>query len=70
MNLTELRRLGFTNSLHVPFTKQYRVRCTSCEALVICGIPCHETGCPEAVHECAGCNELIPTTRHYCGSCS
>lgn len=70
MNLDELRRLGFTESHHIPFTKQYRVRCHACEAMVINGIPCHETGCLEARHECRGCNELIPTTRRYCDSCS
>lgn len=40
--------LGFDRSEHVPFTKQYRIQCSRCEALVINGVACHETGCPHA----------------------
>lgn len=28
-----------------------RIRCSQCEALVINGVPCHETGCPNTVRE-------------------
>jgi len=28
-----------------------RVRCSQCEALVINGSPCHETGCPNTVRD-------------------
>lgn len=28
------------------FTSAVRVRCSQCDALVINGIACHETGCP------------------------
>lgn len=28
----------------------WRVRCSQCEALVINGIACHETGCPNQKH--------------------
>lgn len=70
MNLQQLRSLGFDDSAHIPFTKQYRVRCHSCEALVIQGVPCHEHGCPEAKHECNGCNNLIPVRQRYCEDCS
>lgn len=69
MNINELRTLGFEGSTHIPFTKQYRVRCHSCEALVINGTPCHETGCSEAKHECKGCNAIIPANRRYCEDC-
>lgn len=27
-------------------TLSLKIRCTNCEALVINGLPCHETGCP------------------------
>lgn len=70
MNLQQLRALGFENSTHIPFTKQYRVRCHSCEALVIQGLPCHETGCPEAKHKCTGCSNIISTQQHYCEDCA
>ena len=43
--------------------------CEQCEVLVINGIPCHETGCPNAVHECHGCNALIPVRQRYCEDC-
>lgn len=69
MNLQTLRLFGFTESSHIPFTRQYRVRCSSCNALVINGTPCHETGCPEAMHECNGCNAIIPTGQRYCEDC-
>ncbi len=46
-----------------------RVSCSQCEALVINGIACHETGCPNATHECKGCNEQIPIRQTYCQDC-
>lgn len=46
-----------------------RVRCSQCEAMVINGISCHETGCPNRVHECAGCNALIKSGK-YCADCA
>jgi hypothetical protein len=70
MNLDTLRQLGFDLAQHVPFTKRYRVRCSQCEALCINGVPTHETGCPHAVHECHGCNALIPMRQKYCADCS
>lgn len=60
---------GFDATVHIPFTKQYRVRCTQCEALVINGVPTHEHRCPNATHECSGCNERIPVRQKYCGEC-
>lgn len=67
--LAQLRALGFDQAHHIPFTKQYRVRCSACEALCINGVPCHETGCDRAMHECNGCNEIIPARQRYCGPC-
>jgi hypothetical protein len=47
-----------------------RVRCSQCESLVINGIATHEHGCPNATHECNGCNELIPMRQRYCQDCA
>ena len=69
MNLQQLRTLGFDLSAHVPFTKQYRVRCSECQALCINNAPTHETGCPHTVHECAGCAAVIPSGQRYCADC-
>lgn len=69
MNLPTLRALGFTESTHIPFTKQYRVRCDSCQALCINGYPCHETGCPNEKHECKGCNAIVARGVRYCEDC-
>lgn len=60
MTIAELRALGFEGSKHIPGTSQYRVRCYSCEALVISGTPCHETGCPEKRVKCRECGCLMP----------
>ncbi len=45
MRLRELRNMGFDNSRHVPFTKNFYVACSQCEALCINGMPTHEIGC-------------------------
>lgn len=58
-----LERQGFDVS-HYP-----RIRCNACDALVINGIPAHETGCPNAMHECNGCNALVPIRVRYCEDC-
>ena len=68
--LAQLRAYGFDQSEHIPFTRQYRVRCSSCEALVIQGVATHEIGCPQATHECKGCNALVPTKQRYCEDCN
>ena len=43
------------------------LRCNSCEALMINGVFCHETGCPESwrgVRECPWCGrEFTPESR-------
>jgi hypothetical protein len=46
------------------------VTCDQCHAVIINGIPCHEAGCPNAMHECNGCHELIPMRQRYCTDCA
>lgn len=43
--------------------------CSQCETLVISGVATHERGCPNARHECRGCNNLIPVNVRYCEDC-
>jgi hypothetical protein len=63
-----LERLGFDET--TADGGYLRVRCSSCEALVIQGVPCHERGCPREMHECKGCWALIPARQRYCEDCS
>jgi hypothetical protein len=69
MNLKKLRDLGFDESSHIPFTKNFSVKCSQCNALVLNGVPCHEIGCCNITHECKGCNTLIKF-KGYCSDCS
>jgi hypothetical protein len=46
-----------------------RLHCDQCEAVSINGLACHETGCPNAKHECNGCTNLIPVRQRYCEDC-
>lgn len=43
--LRQLRSLGFDLSRYSPGTRTYYPKCSQCEVMVICGTPCHETGC-------------------------
>lgn len=61
--------LGFDLTKNIPFSGQYRVRCGSCESMVVNGTPLHERGCPNDTHECAGCNARIPVNARYCADC-
>lgn len=45
--LQSLRRQGFDDSYRSD-SGGYRVRCSQCEAIVINGMACHETGCPNS----------------------
>jgi hypothetical protein len=36
------------------------VRCSQCEALVINGVPCHESGCPNKPTICRECGNPVP----------
>lgn len=49
-----------------------RVGCTRCDALVINGVPCHESGCVNQMRECSGCSNLIPALRfrRFCDDCA
>jgi rRNA maturation endonuclease Nob1 len=64
--LAQLRALGFEGSSYNPATRQWQVRCDSCEALVINGIPTHELRCPKQTHECRWCGSTTPPGESYC----
>ena len=66
--LQALRGRGFDRTEHVPFTKEYRVRCSQCEATGINGVACHETGCPNQHYECKGCSATL-NHQGYCMDC-
>ena len=48
--------------------------CNSCEALMINGVLCHETGCPEAwkdyVRECKWCGQEFKPEEKWQKCCS
>lgn len=44
--LKSLRKRGFDRSYYNRSSGSHRVRCSQCVALVINGMACHETGCP------------------------
>ena len=67
--LAYLRALGFDKSRAIPFEPGAKVGCSQCEALAVNGVATHERGCPNAVHECNGCNALIPMRQRYCEDC-
>mgnify|MGYP001607788905 CR=1 FL=1 len=70
--LDELNARGFDQSVQAgrPCCQSWIVRCSQCDAAVINGIPCHETGCPRAPHECHGCSSQIPARARYCPECA
>lgn len=41
-----LRRRGFDRTTYDRSSRYYSVKCSQCAALVINGVACHETGCP------------------------
>ena len=53
--IQQLHDLGFDESEFRPFGSDghhtWKVRCSQCQALVINGLPCHETGCPNQRRE-------------------
>lgn len=66
--LETLERNGF--DLCVPDEDgSVRLGCSQCEATGINGTACHETGCPNQVHECHGCNSIVPRGVKYCEDC-
>ena len=62
--------LGFDRSKRTKIGGPVHVGCSQCEAMVINGHPTHETGCPNATHECRGCNAQIPMRQRYCEDCA
>jgi hypothetical protein len=66
-----LKARGFdqTELVKVNGEPRTRVRCSSCAVAIINGLACHETGCPNARHECAGCGALIGRSFRYCDEC-
>ena len=44
----DLRRRKFDRSAYDRSTRTHHVGCSQCAALVINGVACHETGCPNA----------------------
>jgi len=67
--LERLIILGFKSS-YIIRGGMIKPKCDQCEAIVINGIPCHETGCINTMHECSGCNEIIPLRQRYCEVCA
>jgi hypothetical protein len=70
--LENLIHLGFDNTEPVDkwgTSGAFSVGCSQCQALVINGVATHEHGCPNAMHECKGCDALIPMRREYCEDC-
>ena len=67
--LDRLVRLGFDRSAINEEDGTIRVSCSQCAALVINDTACHETGCPNRMHECHGCPEIIPIRQRWCSDC-
>lgn len=67
--LKRLRSSGFDTSYHIPFTNQFRVKCSQCEAAAINGVACHEHSCPNQTHECMGCGNTVQYKGSYCADC-
>jgi len=67
MTLERLYDLGFDRSSK--HGRTLHVACSQCAAVVIMDVPTHETGCPNAKHECKGCNNLVPVGVKYCEDC-
>lgn len=50
------------------YAYKVRFRCHSCEAVAINGVPCHESGCVDALeHDCFQCG--VDPVRHRGDSC-
>lgn len=70
--LDQLKAQGFDRSVRAGRIgrESYSVACSQCEAAVINGLPCHETGCQAATHACTGCDAQIPARQRYCLECA
>lgn len=67
--MAQLMADGFDHCRFVGMGSQIRVGCSQCEAVVINGVPCHETGCPHQTFECKGCNVRVSHRGAYCADC-
>lgn len=70
MTLNTLRERGFDLSVHIPFTKHFRVGCSQCCAVCVNGTPCHEWGCANQTFHCQGCEATVPFNVKYCADCN
>ena len=72
-NKARLEERGFTVSIF-PDAREgsdFRVWCDQCQAMRINGLHTHETGCPNAMHECEECDGgLAHKGRRLCESCA
>ena len=68
MDIGKLRRMGF-DLAHRDADGYDIVQCSQCDAVIINGTPCHETGCPNITQECRGCNNMTPRGVKYCEDC-
>jgi len=59
--------LGF--DLSTKSGRNFNIRCSQCQSLVINGIPCHEQGCPNMTFECRGCSNRVTRRGAYCPDC-
>jgi len=67
MTLEEVIALGFDQSDDGGGVMS--VGCSSCAAICVNGVPVHEAGCPNAMHECRGCDAMVPHGVRYCEDC-
>lgn len=69
MTLDQLIARGFDLSTSENASAYLRIRCSQCEAVSLNGLPCHETGCPNATNECEECGCDIRKPRRLCDDC-
>jgi hypothetical protein len=71
LTLDDFHARGFDRSAHT-FGRPnlISVACSQCQSLVVNGTATHERGCPNAMHECNGCNALVPMRVRYCEDCA
>ena len=68
MRISTAVRKGFDQSRKG--FNEYRIGCSQCAALVINGIPTHESGCPNQTYPCRGCDTLLRRgSGPYCENC-
>jgi hypothetical protein len=58
--LASLVRGGFDKSRIEVRERGVTVGCSQCDAVSICGIACHENGCPNRPRRCAECGDSVP----------